>query len=336
MDQSFRLFPEAASSVAPRVDALYLFELGISLFFTGLICLLIVWFVIRYRRSAVVNRKPPPANLLMEASWAVVPFLLSMVMFAWGAQLYLDIMQPPPDCLEIRVVGKQWMWKVQHPGGRSEINELHVPLGRPVRLQMISEDVIHSFYIPNFRVKMDVLPGRYTHLWFEPTKVGTYHLFCAEYCGTSHSEMVGSVVVQKPADYAAWLQGGDDQPAEVRGALLFEQFRCNTCHKQPGEDARGPTLVGLFGNSVQLDDGSVATADIAYLRESILDPSAKVVAGHRPVMPTFQGQIGEEGIFQLISYIQSLTPGTEPSVAEEDPAPAGNATPPDSQTPEDE
>lgn len=315
MDTSFRMFPEAASTVAPRIDALYLFEVGVSVFFTGLICVLIVWFAIRYRRAANVNRKPPPASLMMEVGLAVVPFILTMVMFAWGAQVYLDFMQPPDDCLEIRVIGKQWMWKVQHPGGRSEINELHVPLGQPVRLQMISEDVIHSFYIPNFRVKMDVLPGRYTHLWFEPTKLGTYHLFCAEYCGTSHSEMIGRVVVQKPAEYAAWLQGGEDQPAEVRGAQLFEQFRCNTCHKPPGEEARGPTLVGLFGKSVQLDDGSTVTADVTYLRESILDPGAKVVAGFRPVMPTFQGQIGEEGIFQLISYIQSLTPAGEEAAA---------------------
>jgi cytochrome c oxidase subunit 2 len=308
MEPGFQLFPEQASSFAPGVDALYIFLLGVTAFFTILIFLAIVFLAFYYRRSAVRNRKRHVGAKywVLEAAWIVVPLVLTMVMFLWGAAAYFEQRVIPPNAIELSVIGKQWMWKIQHPQGRGEINELHVPVGQPVLLRMISQDVIHSFYLPAFRVKMDVLPGRYTSLWFQATKPGTYHLFCAEYCGTDHADMRGRVVVMTPADYAKWLGGGDEQPPATAGEELFTRFRCDTCHVQ-GAQPRCPSLANLFGQPVRLSDGQVVTADEAYLRESILNPAAKVVAGYQPVMPTFEGQLSEEQIFHLIEYIKSLS-----------------------------
>jgi cytochrome c oxidase subunit 2 len=221
--------------------------------------------------------------------------------------------QPPDDCLEINVVAKQWMWKIQHPDGQQEINALHVPLGRPVKLRMISEDVIHSFYVPAFRVKQDVLPGRYTTIWFQPTRAGEFHLFCAEYCGTSHSQMRGTVVVQTESQYAQWLQGGPRESPEAAGQRLYEQFRCTTCH-DAAIKPRCPPLDGVFGTTVRLADGGTVTADENYLRESIVRPAAKLVAGYPAVMPSFEGQIGEEGILQIIAYLKSRRPAATTTV----------------------
>jgi cytochrome c oxidase subunit 2 len=242
---------------------------------------------------------------ILEAAWIVIPLALTMVMFVWGAIAYFEQRVLPSDAIELTVVGKQWMWKIQHPQGRSEINELHVPLGQPIVLRMISEDVIHSFFLPAFRVKMDVLPNRYTTLWFQATQPGTYHLFCAEYCGTEHADMRGHVVVMQPAEYADWLAGGDDQPPVTAGEELFTRLGCDTCHFQGGQP-RGPSLANLFGEPVRLSDGTVVTADEAYVRESILNPAAKVVAGYQSIMPTFEGRLSEEQIFHLIEYIKSL------------------------------
>jgi cytochrome c oxidase subunit 2 len=267
-----------------------------------------VFLALHYRRSAVRNRVRHVGGKfwLLEAAWIAIPLVLTMIMFLWGADLYFEQRVMPSNEIELNVVGKQWMWKVQHPQGRSEINELHVPLGQPVLLHLISEDVIHSFYLPAFRVKMDVLPDRYHSLWFEATKPGVYHLFCAEYCGTEHADMRGLVHVMQPADYAAWLAGGDQQPPVTAGEELFTRFRCDTCHYQGGQP-RCPPLANVFGQPVQLTDGQIVTADEAYLRESILTPAAKVVAGYQPVMPTFEGQLSEEQIFHLIEYIKSLS-----------------------------
>jgi cytochrome c oxidase subunit II len=308
MDTGFQIFPDQASSFAPRVDAVYIFLVAISAFFTILIFLAIVFLALYYRRSAVRNRKRRVGAKLwiLEALWIAVPLVLTMVMFLWGAEVYFAQRVIPEDAIELNVLGKQWMWKVQHPQGRSEINQLHVPTGRPILLRMISEDVIHSFYLPAFRVKMDVLPDRYHTLWFEATKPGVYHLFCAEYCGTDHSDMRGSVHVMQPADYAAWLAGGEQQPPVTAGEELFTRFRCDTCHYQGGQP-RCPSLANLFDQPVRLSDGQVVTADEAYIRESILNPAAKVVAGYQPIMPTFEGQISEEQMFQLIEYIKSLS-----------------------------
>jgi cytochrome c oxidase subunit 2 len=236
-----------------------------------------------------------------------------MIMFAWGASLYFRFSTAPSHALSLYVVGKQWMWKIQHPEGRREINELHVPVGQPVKLTMTSEDVIHSFFVPAFRMKMDVVPGRYTTTWFEATKAGEYHLFCTEYCGTEHSRMIGRVVVMEPVEYEQWLSGGNGaarapgEAPEVAGARLFQEQRCMTCHGGPiGGMVLGPPLAGLFGTPVKLRNGETVIADESYIRESILNPTAKLVAGYQPLMPTYQGQISEEGVLQLIAYIRSL------------------------------
>lgn len=314
MNRDFELFPEAASTFAGRTDSLYAFLVGVSAFFTGLICVLILSFAIHYRRGSKAERKNPPQSFLLEVGWAAIPLVLSMVMFSWGAILYYDLRTPPADTLDIEVVGKQWMWKVQHAGGPSEINELHVPVGQPVRLRMISEDVIHSFYIPAFRVKQDVLPNYYTSLWFEANRVGEYHLFCAEYCGTEHSLMRGTVTVMEPDDYAQWLSGETGDPPAVVGQRLFEQSRCGNCHKPEGTGT-GPSLVGLFGKAVPLRSGSAVTADEQYLRDAILNPAKHVVAGYQPLMPTFQGQLTEAQVMTLIAYIKSLSNTDSPAAA---------------------
>jgi len=309
------LVPERASSVARQVDLLYYFLTAVTLFFTVVIFSLVFYFAIRYRRRSPDERpRPIFGSLRLEIFWSGVPLIVSMVMFFWGAYLFYQIRVPPKDATQLFVVGKQWMWKIQHPEGQREINTLHVPVGRPIKLTMTSEDVIHSFYVPAFRVKMDVLPGRYTELWFTATKAGEYHLFCAEYCGTKHSGMIGRVVVMEPADYETWLNGAPaGETLEEGGARLFRQFNCHTCH-EAGPTARGPSLHEILGKSVRLRSGETLTVDEGYLRESILQPSAKVVAGYEPVMPTYQGQISEEGILQLIAYIKSLTrtEGTAP------------------------
>lgn len=322
---SFRLFPEQASTVATSVDNLYFFLVAVTAFFSLLIFGLIFFFAIRHRRRSLADRPAPVhGGLALEVVWTVIPLGLVMVMFAWGASVYLEQSRPPGDAMQVYVVGKQWMWKLQHMEGQREINELHVPVGRAVRLTMTSEDVIHSFYVPAFRVKYDVLPGRYTTVWFKPTKVGKYHLFCAEYCGTKHSGMIGWIHVMEPADYAAWLGGGAAEGSLAsNGEKLFQDLACVNCHRL-NEQGRGPNLMNLFGSAVTLADGGTITADEAYIRESILNPSAKVVAGFQQIMPTFQGLVTEEGLLQLIEYIKTLKQQPAPGTAAAPPSrPAG-------------
>jgi cytochrome c oxidase subunit 2 len=305
-----RFLPERASTVAGQVDALLLFLVAVSVFFAGVIFVLVTVFAIKYRRRNA-DEKPRPihGSLPLELTWTIIPLALAMVMFGWGAWVYISLSSPPPDAIEIFVVGKQWMWKLQHPDGQREINELHVPVGRAVKLTMTSEDVIHSFFVPAFRIKKDVVPGRYTTAWFQATKAGEYRLFCTQYCGTSHADMVGRIVVMEPSAYEAWLRGGGltESPAQA-GARLFQQFGCVGCHLPDGK-GRAPSLVGLFGKRVTLTTKQTVIADEAYIRESIVDPQAKVVAGQEPVMPTFKGLITEDGLAQIIAYIKSL--GTE-------------------------
>ena len=304
---TLRLFPDQASTIAPEVDHLLYFLLAVAVFFTLGIFLSILYFAIRYRRRS--DRELPHVihgGLTLEILWSVIPFGLTMVMFTWGASVFFRESRPPDHALQIYVVGKQWMWKLQHMEGQREINELHIPLGRPVRLTMTSEDVIHSFYVPAFRTKQDVVPGRYSTTWFQPTKAGRYHLFCAEYCGTNHSRMVGWIDVMEPQDYQNWLSGGAPQGTLAEsGQKLFESLACVNCHKADGT-GRCPSLVGVFGNTVHLAGGGTVTANEEYIRESILRPDAKIVAGYQPVMPTFQGLVTEEGVVQLIEYIKSL------------------------------
>ena len=303
----FPLFPEQASTMAPRVDQLYFFLLGVSVFFATLILILIVAFAIKYRRRSDDEQpRPISGNLGLEILWTVVPLSLTLVMFVWGARLYFITFYPPSDALEINVVAKQWMWKAQHAEGRSEIDELHIPTGRPVKLIMTSQDVIHDFFVPAFRVKNDVLPGRYTTLWFEATKPGAYRLFCSQYCGTQHSGMIGYIIALEPAEFQAWLSGGATVVSmATAGENLFQKLGCVSCHAQ-NDTGRGPSLVGLLGKTVRLQSGASVTADEDYIRESILNPQAKIVAGYQPIMPTFKGLISEDGIMQIIAYLKSL------------------------------
>jgi cytochrome c oxidase subunit II len=253
-------------------------------------------------------------GLLLEIGWTVIPFAITMVIFFWGAKVYFAMANPPAETINIYVVGKQWMWKVQHITGQREINELHVPVGRPVRLIMTSEDVIHDFSIPAMRVKADVIPGRFVQIWFEPTTPGTYQIFCAEYCGTQHSGMTGRVSVLEPSAYQTWLSGGTAEGSLAStGERLFRDLACNTCHR-PDSRGRGPMLEGVFAHPVQLQDGTIVNADENYLRESILQPAAKVTAGFQPVMPAFQGLVTEEQLLALIEYVKSLSsrPQMEP------------------------
>ena len=301
------LFPERASTIAPRVDALYFFLLAIAIFFGLLIAGLIVYYAVKYhRRSANAVGARIHGGMVLEVTWSVVPLLITMVIFVWGASVYFAMARPPDETLNIYVVGKQWMWKFQHLDGQREINELHVPVGRPVKLITTSEDVIHDFFVPAFRVKADVLPGRYVTIWFQPTRPGRYHLFCAEYCGTRHSGMIGEVVVMEPNEYETWLSGGAAEGSLASaGAKLFQDLACNTCHRRDAQ-GRGPVLEGLFGKSVTLQSGETVTVDEAYVRESILTPSAKITAGFQPIMPTFQGLVTEEQLLALIEYVKSL------------------------------
>ena len=317
------LFPESASTMSGRVDALYFFLLAIAVFFSLLIAGLIVVYAVKYRRRAPNGvGEVIQGGTLLEITWIVIPSLITVVIFVWGASVFFAMSRPPDETLNIYVVGKQWMWKFQHLDGQREINELHVPVGRAVKLIMTSEDVIHDVFVPAFRVKADVLPGRYTSIWFQATKPGRYHLFCAEYCGTRHSGMIGQVVVMEPADYQTWLSGGAEGSLASGGEKLFADLACNTCHR-PDAQGRGPVLVGLFGKTVTTQSGDTVTVDAAYVRESILQPSAKIAAGYQPIMPTFQGLVSEEQLLQLIEYVKSLK--TQPEVPTARPTPAGPA-----------
>jgi cytochrome c oxidase subunit II len=304
----FPLFPEQASTMARQVDALYIMLCvvtgGVSvLIFTAIFVLSII-----YRRrpdNELAEEQEPPKAL--EAAWIILPFIFFMATFVWGSWLYFELARVPDNALDIYATGKQWMWKFQHPSGQREINELHVPLNRPIRVTMASEDVIHSLFFPVFRVKADVLPNRYRTLWFQATKTGRFHIFCAEYCGTMHSGMIGWVEVMEPTDYQKWLAGGVEGSLASQGEKLFQKYACNTCHSNDAT-ARGPVLVGLFGTPVTLSDDKVVIADENYIRESILNPQGQIVKGFGPIMPTFQGQVNEEDLLKLLAYIKSLAP----------------------------
>lgn len=323
--------PEQASNFAFEMDLFYLFLFALTGFFTVLIGAAALYFLIKYRRRSKGEiPEQIEGNLKLEITWTVIPFVISMFIFAWGAKLYYQLYTDPKDALEIFVTGKQWMWRAQHPDGQREINELHVPLGRRVKLTMTSEDVIHSYYIPAFRTKTDLVPGRYTTSWFTPTKTGTYHLFCAEYCGTQHSGMIGKVIVMEYSDYQAWLRGVpiEQSPAEA-GEQLFTSLACNNCHLE-NNAGRGPSLRNLFGTDVKLADGSKVKVDEAYLRESILNPGAKIVAGYSNDMPTFQGLVTEEQVALIIQYIKSIGP-RQGEASPTTPAPAAAAPSPAAQ-----
>jgi cytochrome c oxidase subunit 2 len=323
------LFPERASVNAYRVDALFFFAVAVTGLMTLLVTVLIIYFGIKYRRRGEGQRTPRIlGSLRLELFWTVSPLVVFAIMFWWGAKVFTAVALPPPGAMEVYVVGKQWMWKIQHQDGHREINQLHVPLGEPVKLTLTSEDVIHDFFVPAFRQKLDVIPGRYVSTWFQPTKVGTYHLFCSQYCGTNHAGMVGSVVVMRPADYQEWLNSTHVEGSlALEGRKLFLKLQCVTCHSA-NFNARAPVLEELFGRPVHLADGRTIIADDAYLRESILYPRAKIVQGWEPIMPTFKGQVDEEDLIRLIAFIKSLPRGGTPMRTEEFPAPVGAPTGP--------
>jgi cytochrome c oxidase subunit 2 len=312
MYPKLQLFPNVASTVGGEVDTFFLLMVGVCFVAALGIAAFLITCMIRYRRRRENELPPQIRNYIpAEVAWIGIPFLLFMGMFAWGAELYFDIEQPPKNAIDVFVVAKQWMWKVQYPGGQREINALHLPVGTPVQLTMTSQDVIHSFFVPAFRTKQDVLPERYTTTWFEATKPGKYHLFCAEYCGTKHSGMIGYVYAMTPGDYQEWLErGAAEGSLASQGEKLFHQYGCANCHHFDGS-GRCPTLRNLYDRPVEIENGGTVLADDTYIRESILQPRAKIVWGFRPIMPTFQGQISEDSVIALIAYIKAIgTPGS--------------------------
>jgi cytochrome c oxidase subunit 2 len=300
------LFPAEASTIAPYMDALYFFLLLITVVGMALVGALVVGFSLRYRRERNPVATQVEGSTLLEATWTIIPLALFLVCFVWGALLYFRIYNPPANSMNIYIVGKQWMWKAEHPGGQHEINSLHVPTGRPVQLTMISQDVFHSYSIPEFRVKREVIPGRYTTVWFNATDPGTYHLFCTQYCGTAHSAMIGDVVAMSPADYEKWAQQSTSGMSLAQnGERLFASMGCNACHNGSAA-ARGPNLAGVFGSKLTLTSGSEVLVNEAYLRDAILNPSQHVTAGFAPIMPTYQGQISEDGLIDIVEYLKTL------------------------------
>lgn len=292
--------------MAGQVDALYIYLLLVSGVMTGLIFLAVAVLAIKYRRQPGQDAHQIEGSTILELTWSIIPFGVMLTFFIWGAVLYFKERTPPADSTEVYVVAKQWMWKVEHMEGQREINELHVPIGQDIKLIMTSQDVIHSFFIPAFRIKQDVLPGRYTTAWFKATKAGRYHLFCAEYCGTNHSGMGGDIVVMEPQEYAVWMAGGPSAPLQETGKQLFTSLGCSTCHRFDVQ-GRGPNLQGVYNKPVLLEDGRTVIADENYVRESILNPTAKIVSGFKPVMPTFQGIISDEQLNALVAYVKSLS-----------------------------
>jgi cytochrome c oxidase subunit 2 len=298
--------PEASRHAA-QVDTLIATFSLLVLLLAGPVIVLIFAFAIRYRRGKQVNRAlRENRNIALEVSWSVIPFLLILGFFTISAKMFFTLNRPPPEAMPVSVVAKQWMWKFQHPGGEAEINMLHLPVGQPVRLTMTSQDVIHSLYIPALRLKQDVLPGRYTEIWFVVDRPGTYHLFCAEFCGTDHAVMGGGFVAMMPSAYGRWLStqasGGS---LATQGAALYVRLGCGACH-DAGSAVKAPPLAGLAGSTVTLADGSRVTADRQYLRDAILDPNRQVVAGYKPVMPTYRGAIGEDDAMKLVAHIRAL------------------------------
>jgi len=304
------LWPDQASGYSGEVD---LFVVAFTVLIVALsapVFIVIVVFAAKYRRGKPADRKhAPDRNVWLEVSWAIIPFFALIGFFIWSTDLFARLYHPPRAALQIDVVAKQWMWKFQHPEGQAEINELHIPLGEAVKLTMASQDVIHSLYIPALRVKQDVVPGRYTVLWFQADKPGTFKLACAEFCGTDHSVMGGSFIVQTPSDYARWLsQSAADRTLAAQGAALFRERGCSGCHG-PASTVKAPPLEGLFGRPVALSDGSTVTANEGYIRDSILLPQAQVAAGYPPIMPTFETVLSEEDLLKIIAYIESLNAG---------------------------
>jgi cytochrome c oxidase subunit 2 len=296
----------SASTLGRTVDTLFLSLLGVTALVAIAVAALIVFFVVRYRAGSAADRSNPPDRARwIEIAWTVTPLAIFIGLFVWSSVVFSEFYRPPANAMRIHVLARQWMWKLEHENGRREIDELHVPVGQPVELIMTSQDVIHSFFVPAFRVKQDVLPGRYTSLWFTATRPGTFNLFCAEYCGADHANMHGSVIVMRPADFAQWLAAGpagDDLAS--RGFAVYRRAGCSGCHEPPST-VHAPPLSGLFGRTVHLTDGRSIVADDNYIRDSILLPDKEITAGFAPAMPSYQGQLDEEDLRALIAFIAS-------------------------------
>jgi cytochrome c oxidase subunit II len=310
----FHLFPPQASTTAEQVDRLFFALTGVTLFFCAVVFVPILFFAIKYRRGSKADRSHPwSGSLLLESGWTLLPLPIAIGLFGWGAVIYFRMERPPPNALQVQVVAKQWMWKLQHAEGKREINELHIPVGQTVALTMTSQDVIHSFYIPAFRVKQDVLPGKYTGEWFKATRPGEYHLFCAEYCGTNHSGMIGRVVVMEPLAYEKWLNSGESaDTAAMAGGRLFRERGCSGCHSA-NSYFHAPLLEGIYRKPVTLADGTTTQADEQYLRDSILLPGKQISAGYENIMPSYAGQLTEDEIMQLIGYLKSIADQPKPN-----------------------
>lgn len=305
MSPDFHLLPQDAAVSATRLDSLAL----CLLLATGIVALVLlammIGFAIRYRAGSNADRSGARSQgRRLEIAWTVIPLLIFFGLYAWGAVDYIALYRPDPAATPIFVVAKQWMWTAEHRNGRREVGQLHLPLGRPVRMVMTSQDAIHSFFVPAFRIKQDVVPGRYTSIAFTPSRAGEYQLFCAEYCGTDHAVMTGKVVVLPPAEFGRWLAEGPRQPGmAARGFELYRRYGCSGCH-DAGSSVHAPSLERLLGRRVHLQDGRELTADEAYVRDSILEPRKDVVAGYAPIMPSFAGQVGEEDLLAIIEYIR--------------------------------
>jgi len=303
---SSALFPREASTIAPWMDALYFFLVGMTITGVVLVLALILTFSLRYRKAVHPVATQIEGSTLLEATWTIIPLGIFLLCFVWGALLYFRIYNPPANAMNIYVVGKQWMWKAEHPGGQHEINALHVPIGQPIQLTMISQDVFHSFSIPDFRIKREVIPGRYSTVWFEATTPGTYHIFCTQYCGTNHSVMIGEVTALSPDDYKKWTEESTSGMSLAQnGERLFASMGCNACHSGNAA-ARGPNLAGVYGSQLQLASGQTVQVNDAYLRDAILNPSQHITAGYAPIMPTYQGQISEDGLIDIVEYLKGL------------------------------
>jgi cytochrome c oxidase subunit II len=312
-----KLWLPQATSAAPEVDYLIASLVLISCLVLALVFGLMLVYMFKYRAGSTADRGGVSEKTWrLETAWTSATLLVFFGLFIWGADLYVRLFRAPADAMTIYVVGKQWMWKVQHPGGQREINALHLPAGQPVRLVMTSEDVIHDFAIPAFRIKHDVLPGRYEMLWFVANRPGTYHLFCTQLCGTGHAQMVGDIVVMPAPDFQSWLQqNAAGETLATAGKTLFIRHGCSGCHgiggvggKQSESIVNAPPLTGLYGSPVPLADGTMVTADDRYLRDTILMPEKTRVAGYPPAMPSFAGQISEEDLIKVVAYIKSLAP----------------------------
>ncbi len=314
----FPFLPPQASSGAAEIDYLLIALNAVAIFFSAGIFVALIWLAVYYRQGNKVNRANPVLHSTsIEVIWTVIPLLICLGLFAWATALFLNQRRIPANAMEIHVVGKQWMWKLQQPNGRWEMNQLHVPVGQPIRLAMTSEDVIHSFFVPAFRLKTDVIPGQFTYLWFKPTRPGTYHLFCAEFCGTEHSKMRGKVIVMERTAYQKWLNEGNQAEAAVQvGAGLFQKHGCSGCHN-PGSSVRAPMLAGIFGRQVPIQipkqgtplsqiKAETITADNRYLYDSIVLPEKEIAAGYRAIMPTYRNRLTNEEVFQLVAYLRSM------------------------------